>query len=73
MNYTKSIVMLFSTALIIYTLTNISTNISLVALSNNTTLNAKLIYHGEGNIIGQRILEKEPEGWKTGNIISGDR
>ena len=63
MNYTKSIVMLISTALIIYHLTNISTNISLVALSNNTTVNAKLIYHGEGKIIGQRILEKGPEGW----------
>lgn len=78
MNYTKSFVILFLNALIMYSLLELSTNISLSVSSNNMTLNAKPIYHGEGKIIGKRILEKGPEGWKqevtyqgTGNFSSG--
>ena len=78
MNYTKGIVILISTFLIINALSIISINISLAITSNNTTLNAPLIYQGQGKIIGQKIIGQGPEGWKqeityqgVGNFSNG--
>ena len=63
MKYARGIVILFSVTLIISVLSITSINTSL-ALMNNDTLNAQLIYQAEGKIIGQKIIGQGSQGWK---------
>ncbi len=80
MSHTKYIILLFSIMCAI-TLFSIFTNnnISLATLYKNTDLIAQPIYHSEGKIIGERILQNVSEGWKQeisyqgkGNFSNGD-
>ncbi len=79
MNQIIGIILLFSIICMI-SLCNISINNTTLAISyKNTDLIFKPIYHSEGKIVEQRIIENGSEGWKQqvsyqgkGNFSNGD-